>query len=56
MFLKSYAAKRTGTDLLDKNLGIEDYMLVFFEEHLKKIDSPWRDRRSKREKLEAKKK
>lgn len=56
MYYKSYGAKLTGTDLLDKQLGIEDYMLVFFNEHLKKIESQWRDRRSKREKLESKKK
>jgi pimeloyl-ACP methyl ester carboxylesterase len=55
MFLKSYPARVTGTKLLNENLGIEDYMLVFFDEHLKKIDSPWRDRRSRREKLDKKK-
>ena len=42
---ESYPAKLTGTDLLGKRLGIEEHMLVFFGEHLKKIDSPWRDRR-----------
>jgi len=56
MYFKSYPAKQTGTDLLDKGLGIEDYMMAFFDEHLKKIDSSWRDRESKRKKLDTKKK
>jgi len=56
MYFKSYGAKRTGTDLLDKDLQIEEGMLAFFGEHLKKIDSPWRDRESKRRKLDTKKK
>jgi pimeloyl-ACP methyl ester carboxylesterase len=55
MFLKTYAAKTTGTNLLDKSLGIEDYMLAFFEKQLKNIEIPWRDRRSKRDKLDKKK-
>lgn len=56
MHFKAYNARPTGTDLLDKKeVGIEEYMLVFFGEHLKKINSPWRDRRSKRERLEKKK-
>ncbi len=56
MYQESYAAKLTGTDLLDKNLRIEEHMLVFFNEHLKKLNSPWRDRESKRKKLDTKKK
>jgi pimeloyl-ACP methyl ester carboxylesterase len=56
MYFKSYGAKLTGTGLLDKNLMIEEGMLAFFGEHLKKIDSPWRDRESKRRKLDTKKK
>jgi len=55
MHYRPYPAKLSGTDLLGKKLGIEEDMLVFFGEHLKKIDSPWRDRRSKRERLEKKK-
>jgi hypothetical protein len=55
MHFKSYPAKLTGTDMLGKRLGVEEHMLVFFGEHLKKIDSPWRDRRSKRDRLEKKK-
>ena len=50
MYFKSYGAKLIGTNLLDKGLLIEDGMLAFFGEHLKKIESPWRDRESKRNK------
>lgn len=48
MYFKAYSAKLKGTNLLDQKLGIEDYMLVFFDKHLKSLDSPWRDRESKR--------
>jgi pimeloyl-ACP methyl ester carboxylesterase len=47
MYYYDYAGKLRGTDLLGKNLGIEGHMLVFFEEHLKKLDAPWRDRESR---------
>ena len=46
---KPFPAKLTGTDLLDKKLGIEDLMQGFFDKHLKKLEIPWRDRKNKRE-------
>ena len=49
MYLKSFPAKLTGTDLLDQKLGIEVLMENFFDKHLKKLEIPWRDRRNKRE-------
>jgi hypothetical protein len=54
MYLKTYQAKLMGTDLLDQRLPIEENMLVFFDKHLKKIDSPWRDRQNKRDRKKAK--
>ncbi len=47
---KPFPAKLTGTDLLDKQLGVEKLMLNFFEKHLKSANSIWRDRESKRKK------
>ncbi|MGE5191780.1 MAG: alpha/beta hydrolase [Deltaproteobacteria bacterium] len=56
MFFKSYdKARLTGTDLLDKGLDLEDRMLAFFDKHLKKLDAPWRNRESRRKKLDKKK-
>jgi pimeloyl-ACP methyl ester carboxylesterase len=55
MYLKTYGGKLTGTELLGKGLQIEDYMLVFFKKHLIDLDAPWRDRASKRDKLNKKK-
>jgi pimeloyl-ACP methyl ester carboxylesterase len=55
MYLQSYSGKLTGTELLGKGLKIEDYMLVFFQKHLKDLEAPWRDRQSKRDKLNKKK-
>jgi pimeloyl-ACP methyl ester carboxylesterase len=50
MYLKSYPAKLTGTDLLDKKeVAIEPLMQSFLDKHLKNLDSPWRDRKNKRE-------
>ena len=56
MYFKEYNAKLTGIDLLGQRLLIEENMLGFFNEHLQKLDSPWRERRSKRELRELKKK
>lgn len=50
IFLREYAGKLKGTDLLGKRLGIEKNILTFFSETLTKIDAPWRDRQSKLEK------
>lgn len=50
MYRYEYPGKLKGTDLIGKRLQIEEHMLAFFEEHLKKLDSPWRDRQSKLEK------
>jgi pimeloyl-ACP methyl ester carboxylesterase len=55
MYLQSYSGKLTGDQLLGKGLKIEDYMLVFFKKHLMDLEAPWRDRASKREKLNKKK-
>lgn len=50
VYIKSYAAKLTGTDLLDKKeVGIEALMQGFFVKHLQKLEIPWRDRKNKRE-------
>jgi pimeloyl-ACP methyl ester carboxylesterase len=56
MFFKDYKARLTGTDLLDKQLDIEARMMAFFDKQLKQLDAPWRDRESKRNKLDKKKK
>lgn len=56
MHFKSYNARPIGTDLLDKKeVGIEERMGAFFNLHLKTINSPWRDRRSRRERIDKKK-
>ena len=51
MLQKAFPARLTGTNLLDKGLGIEKLMLNFFEKHLKNVKSEWRDRESKRKKV-----
>lgn len=56
MAQRTYQAKLQGTDLLGKRLGIEDDIVAFLDGTVKKLDTPWRDRRSKRERLESKKK
>ncbi len=57
MFFKDYKNTRlTGTDLLDKGNDIEVRMIAFFDKGLKQLDAPWRDRESKRNKLDKKKK
>lgn len=50
IFLREYAGKLRGTDLIGKRLGIEKNMLTFFNETLMKIEAPWRDRQSKLDK------
>jgi pimeloyl-ACP methyl ester carboxylesterase len=50
IFLREYAGKLRGTDLIGKRLGLEKHMLTFFNETLVKIDAPWRDRQSKLDK------
>ena len=49
MASRTYAAKLSGTDLLYKGLSLEDDIVGFLNSTVKKIDSPWRDRRSRRE-------
>lgn len=53
MYKQEYAGKLSGTDLLGKRVGIEEHMLAFFSEHLKKLDAPWRDRQSKLDKKKS---
>ena len=50
MFYQEYPVKLRGTDLLGKNLRIEVHIIGFLEEHLGKLETEWRDRRSKLEK------
>jgi pimeloyl-ACP methyl ester carboxylesterase len=47
MYYQEYPGKLRGTGLLGQKLKIEDDMASFFGEHLKKVDSPWRDRQNK---------
>ena len=50
VYLKTYAYKLRGTDLLGKKIGTEEYILAFLDKHLKKLNNDWtawRDRRSK---------
>lgn len=47
MYNQEFASKLKGTDLLGKGLPIEDTIVGFFNKHLKTLNIPWRDRRSK---------
>lgn len=47
VFLEQYDVKLRGTDLLGKNLKLEEHMFNFLVEGLKKPKSEWRDRKSK---------
>jgi pimeloyl-ACP methyl ester carboxylesterase len=49
MYRYEYPGKLRGTDLIGNKLGIEEHMVTFFDEHLKKRESPWRDRQSRLE-------
>jgi pimeloyl-ACP methyl ester carboxylesterase len=58
MYKVEYKGKLRGTDLLGRGIStegkrIEQDMLDFFAEHLKKVNSPWRDRESKLTKKRA---
>ncbi|MSR57283.1 MAG: alpha/beta fold hydrolase [Planctomycetaceae bacterium] len=56
MYKYDFDGKLRGTQLLGSRGGkFEQTMLAFFNEHLKKLDSPWRDRESKLERLGKKK-
>lgn len=44
-FFQPYPTKLRGTDLLGKQLRIEEHMLVFLDKFLKKRNLPWEDRR-----------
>jgi pimeloyl-ACP methyl ester carboxylesterase len=56
MYEQSYKAKLKGTGLLGQRPPVlEENIATFFDEHLKKLDSPWVDRRSKRDRLQKKK-
>lgn len=49
MYLKTYRTKFRGTRMLGQRLGLEEHMLAFFEQHLKRLNSDadaWRDRKS----------
>ena len=47
--LKSYPVKFRGTDLTAKRIFVEPVILQFLDQHLKQLDSEWRDRRSRLE-------
>ncbi|MBM81717.1 MAG: hypothetical protein CMJ78_14150 [Planctomycetaceae bacterium] len=47
MFFQEYDVNLRGTDLLGKKIRIEEHILGFLNEAIKKPDIPWRDRRSK---------
>lgn len=49
MYKSEFPSKLRGTDLLGKGLKIEDTIVGFFNKHLKTLDIPWRDRKSKLE-------
>ncbi len=47
IYIERYESPLGGTNLLNKNLGVEKHMFVFLTKHLKDHKSDWRDRRSK---------
>ncbi len=49
MFKEGYDAKLKGTELMGKQLKLEDHMSTFFTKFLRDIPSEWRDRKSKLE-------
>ena len=44
MYLQQYPYKLRGTDLLGKNLRVEDHIQVFLDKHLKELDINWQNR------------
>ena len=47
MYFEEYPAKLTGTDLLGKNLKVEEHTLAFLNRHLRTLPASWRVRTSK---------
>ena len=47
MYLDRFKTSLSGTDMLNRNTGIERHMLNFFDKHLKRLNSPWRTRKSR---------
>lgn len=47
IYIERYESPLEGTNLLNKNLGVEKHMFAFLTKHLKDHKSEWRDRRSK---------
>ncbi len=47
IYIEQYESPLGGTNLLNKNLGVEKHMFVFLTKHVKDHKSDWRDRRSK---------
>ena len=47
IYIEQYESPLGGTNLLNKNLGVEKHMFVFLTKHLKDHKSDWRDRESK---------
>jgi hypothetical protein len=48
VYKQEYDTNFRGTDLIGKNLKVEDHILVFLDKHLKNLDGPaydWRDRK-----------
>jgi pimeloyl-ACP methyl ester carboxylesterase len=46
VFVETYDTKYRGTDLLGKNLKLESHIGKFLDDHVKKLDIPWRSRKS----------
>jgi pimeloyl-ACP methyl ester carboxylesterase len=49
MYKQEFPSKLHGTDLLGKGLTIENIIVGFLNKHIKPLDIPWRDRKSKLE-------
>ena len=45
-----YPGKLRGTDMLNAKIGLEEHIILFLNDNVMKVDSPWRDRQSKLEK------
>lgn len=54
-YLETYQFKLRGTDLLGKNLLVEDHILAFFAKHLQELDIDWVDRRPRYDRDKKKK-
>ncbi|MFN0198059.1 MAG: alpha/beta hydrolase [Planctomycetaceae bacterium] len=55
MYLETYKYKMRGTDLLGKNILVEDHITAFFDRHLKDLNIEWEDRRPRYDRKKDKK-